>query len=265
MIDINPEFVDVDFEAFFDDPHNEFTRGDLGELCFDSMGDAYENVRKKAVLSDKQIRSAIDKINAAEGGLDRLVTRIYNQKKEGSCVANACAQAHEINQALQVGKDKVIHLSAISLYKRIGRSASSGAMVSNGIKEMKSRGILPLNNAANKKAFDVTMPNTGFSTRFPNNWEATGAMFTGLEVTPIRSLGGLLSALCDMHPVIVGREGHSICYTRPMWQKNRYLVKYANSWGNWGDEGFGYDSLSQIKKSAKYAFALRSVTVRNPE
>jgi hypothetical protein len=43
-------------------------------------------------------------------------------------------------------------------------------------------------------------------------------------------------------------------------QKNgRYVVKYANSWGNWGDQGFGYDSEGQMRMSAGWAFAVRQV------
>ncbi len=258
MPKIPDEFVDVHFPDC-----DEYVFGDLGVPALERFGTRFEDtdVRK---LNDNEIRQAIEQIDDAEGGLDRLVTRIYNQKREGSCVANACSQAHEILQAVQLGKDNVVHLSAISLYKRIGRSASSGAVVSHGLKEMKSRGILPVDNEPNRAEFGSTvMPNTGFKERYPNNWEQTAAKFAGVEYHSVETVEGLMTALCNQFPVIVGREGHSICYVRPMVNdRNQFVVKYANSWGNWGDEGYGYDTLSQIKKSARWAFVLRSVTVR---
>lgn len=185
-----------------------------------------------------------------------------------NCVANATSQAHEVVQALQHGKANVVHLSAISLYKRIGRSAQSGAMVSDGLKEMASRGILPLDTPENRERFgSAVMPNTGFSKPYPDNWQETAALFRGVEYHTVNSVAGLLTALCNQHPVVVGRQGHSICYLRPMRRSGRRVVAYANSWGNWGqglgdfDSGFGFDSESQIRQSASWAFVLRAVTI----
>ena len=250
---IDDKYLDVDFSQ-----QPKYVFGDLGAPCFERFA-AYEDSIE--TLSLREIDAAIELMGSEGGGADRLVSRIYSQGNEGSCVANACAQAHEINQALQRGIDSVVHLSAISLYKRIGRSPSSGAMVSDGLKEMRSRGILPLDNEANRKRFgDKVMPNTGFHKRFPRDWENTAAKFKGAEFHVVRTVEGLLSALCRQHPVVVGREGHSVCYVRPTKdRRGNRIAKYANSWGSWGDKGFGYDSESQIRKSAKWAFVLRTV------
>lgn len=218
------------------------------------------------LLTDSEIDAVIERMDAEGGGADEFVTRIYNQGQEGSCVANACSQAHEIIQFLQYGKDAVIHLAAMSLYKRIGRSASSGANVGDGLEEMCSRGILPLDNEENRQRFgDKVMANTGFRSPFPSNWTETAAQIVGVEYHTVRTVQGLLSALCNQFPVIVGREGHSICYTRPMRRSGRRVVKYANSWGNWGDAGFGYDSESQIRKSSSFAYVLRTVKAPQKE
>lgn len=262
-MDIDDRFVDVDFTV---DPNYVF--GDLGAATFEMCG-AYENAA--SVLSDAEIDEVIERLDAEGGGADDLVSRIYNQKNEGSCVANATSQAHEIVQARQFGLDRVVHLSAISLYKRIGRSPSSGAMVSDGLKEMVSRGILPLDNEANKARFAHTMPNTGFRTPYPGGWQDTAKQFAGVESYVVRSVSGLLTALCRQEPVVVGRQGHSICYVRPMRRSGKRVVAYANSWGGgengWGSpmgvhpSGFGFDSESQIRQSSSWAFVLRSVTI----
>lgn len=255
-MNINNAFVDVDFPA---DPN--FVFGDMGAPpSFMDFGPSYED--KFGVMSENEIREAVKKSDDAGGSLDLLVVNIFNQGREGSCVANAYSQAHQIVQAEQFGKDKVVKLSAISLYKQIGSSPSSGANVGNGFNKVNSVGILPLDTPENRSAFKHVMPATGFYEKYPNGWQETAKLFRGHEGHKITSIQGLKSALCSGHPVVVGRSGHSICYTRLMIKGRDTVVKYANSWGNWGDNGFGYDSESMIRQSASYCFAIRSVTVR---
>jgi hypothetical protein len=262
-LELIDDFVDVDF---LDDKWREFyVFGDLGVPLFGDSGESYES--RYGVLSDAEIDAAIEAMDESNAGPEWLVTRIYDQKQEGSCVANATCQAHEITQAKQYGKDRVIPLSAMSLYKRIGRSASSGAMVSDGWKELNRRGALPLDTPENRARFgDAVMPNTGFRTPFPANWEATGSQFAGLEATTIRSTAGLWTALANQDAVVVGRQGHSITYVRPTRSGGRRRVGYPNSWSlRWGQPlgdmtgGWGFDSESQIRQSASWAFAVRSV------
>lgn len=259
---MNDEFVDYDFTR-----HPDFVPGYLG------VGDNFELFADygdvASVLTESEIDAAIEQIDAAGGGAERLVTRIFNQRQEGSCVANATSQADEITQARQFGKSAVVHLSAMSLYKRIGSSPQSGAMVSDGIAELCKRGALPLDTPENRAKFgNAVMPNTGWSTPFPSGWESTAKQFAGGEWTAITSTAQLWTALCRCEPVVVGRQGHSICYVRPMRKNGRRIVKYVNSWGEWGDAGgdfkygFGYDTESQISQSARWAFALRSVVAR---
>lgn len=262
---INPNHVDVDFPS---DP--SFTFGDQGFAAFGPPRAPYgESVN---VIPESQWRDMAEAIKAAGGGCSQLVSRIYNQGNEGSCVANACSQAHEIIQAKTYGKANVVHLSAISLYKRIGRSANSGAMVSDGLDEMAERGILPLDDEGNRAKFgSAVMPNTGFRTAYPSGWEATAKKFAGTEWFIIESVNELITALLNQHPVVVGRSGHSIAYCDAVYEGSNLLVAYANSWGGgqsgWGSpygghpSGFGFDSMRLIRSSASWAFALRSVTI----
>lgn len=251
--EIDDKWLDIDFRK-----QPEYVFGDLGRGP-ETFCSTYEDAMP--ALSDAEIMAAVEKETAEGGGADRLVSRIYDQGREGSCVANACCQAHEIIQALQYGKENVVHLSAMSLYKRIGRSPGSGAMVSDGLKELASRGALPLDNAENRAKYgDKVMPNTGWSTPFPADWQNTASRLTAVEHYVIRGVQGLKTALVLGHPVVVGRQGHSICYTRLMRRSGKLVVKYANSWHErWGDKGFGYDSESQLRMSAGWAFAVRAV------
>jgi hypothetical protein len=252
---IDKDLIDVDFAD-----HREFVFGDLGRRAFEPRFQSYADV--VPVIPESQWPEEAEKIKAAGGGCSALVTRIYDQKSEGSCVANACSQAHEIVQAKQFGRENVVHLSAISLYKRIGRSAQSGAMVSDGLDEMAERGVLPLDTPENRAKFGAAvMPNTGFRTAYPAGWEAVAAKFAAHEWFIVDTVAELITALIHHHPVVVGRSGHSIVYVDPVYDSGQLLVKYPNSWSeNWGENGYGYDSLRMIRSSASWAFALRSVT-----
>lgn len=250
-------FIDVDFPS-----DARYVYGDNGQPALSPVARArYGDT--VPVIPQGEWKQHIDAMAAAGGGASQLVTRIYDQRQEGSCVANACSQAHEIIQAVQLGKENVVHLSAISLYKRIGRSPNSGAMVSDGLEEMAERGVLPLDTPDNRAKFgDHVMPNTGFRTAYPTGWEATAAKFKATEWYVVDTVDELVTALIHQHPVVVGRSGHSICYCEPIYDDGDLYAKYANSWGaDWNDSGFGYDSMRLIRSSANWAFALRSVTV----
>jgi hypothetical protein len=256
-MNIDPKFIDVDFVT---DPH--YTFGNAGVRWFESWRcQSYaDNIE---VIPESQWKDLVAQMDAAGGGADQLVTRIYDQKQEGSCVANACSQAHEILQAAKFGKENVTHLSAMSLYQRIGSSPNSGAMVDDGLEEMAERGVLPLDTPENRAKFgDQVMANTGWRNPKPSGWETTAKKFRATEWFIVDAVPELITALLNQHPVVVGRAGHSICYTRPVYKDGKLLVKYANSWsGGWGEQGFGYDSMNLIRSSSGWAFALRSVVM----
>lgn len=254
MTEIDNRFIDVDFR---DDPN--FVMGDLGRNPSKLMCASADD--EVPLIHSSQWRSLADKIDAAGGGMDRLVVNIFDQGQEGSCVGNAATQLHQVMQAFSFGKDRVTQLSAISLYKRIGSSANSGAMVDDAMDEACSRGILPLDTPANRAKFgNAVMPPRGFSTPYPSGWEATAKKFRGDERLIVQSEESLFSCLFSGHPLVVGRQGHSILYLRPIWDGSKWLIKYVNSWrADWGDQGFGYDTLRQYRESADWAFTLRSI------
>lgn len=258
-MNIDPKFIDVDFSK---DPN--YVQGYFGKqpdlkLMMDNYGDV-ANVYDEATLKE-----AAKRIKEAGGGCSRLVKYVLNQKQEGSCVGNGTTAALQIIWAKQYGLDKVIPMSAMSLYKRIGRSAQSGAVVSDAWKEIKERGVLPLDTDENKARFKHTHPATGFSVPLPQGWEETAKMFKGLEATICTHVNEVLSALADRCPVVVGRRGHCVCYCDLLYDDN-FVVPYVNSWGKWGsplghmEYGFGFDTLQVIKEASDWAFALRSAT-----
>lgn len=255
---IDNRFVDVDFTR-----EKRYTAGALPRVMDLFAGPSAQDV--VPLIPRGQWPDLIAKREADGVSLSRMVSRIFDQKNEGSCVANATAQAHEICQAAQFGKANVIELSAISLYKRIGSSPDSGAMIDDALDEIRKGGILPRNSEENIRRFGGhVMPETGYYTRWPSGWESTAVKFAGGEAFIVNDSDELVSVLFAGFPIVVGRRGHSICYCDPMLDsRGRIVVKYANSWApDWGDNGFGYDSEQLFRESADWAFGLR--TVRSP-
>lgn len=253
---MDDQFVDVDFTK-----DAAFVLGDLGrnqdKLLCGAADDAVP------LVPENEWRGLAEKIEAENSGLDQLVTRIFNQGQEGACVGHAATQQHQVMQAVQFGKNKVVQLSPMSLYKRLGRTASSGAMIDDALEEVTARGILPLSTSQNRAQFgNQVMPETGFDNRMPRGWEQTAKLFRASERLIVESEASLFSCLFRGHPVVVGRQGHSILYLRPVFKNGRWLIKYVNSWSeNWGEGGFGYDSASLFRESARWAFAVRSIVV----
>lgn len=262
MAEIDDRFVDVDFSK-----EPQFIAGDLGlnpnALACASSDDAVP------LIPESKWQALSEQLDAAGGGLDRYVIRVFNQGSEGSCVGNATTQQMMVMQAQQFGIGNVTLLSPMSLYKRIGQSASSGAMVNDALDEVVGRGILPLDTPENRARFaECVHPATGFGRKLPDGWESVARNFRADESLVVKSTASLMSCLFSGHPIVVGREGHSILYLRPVFSKGRWLVKYVNSWDvTWGEGfgkftgGFGYDTRSQFEQSARWAFAIRSLVV----
>lgn len=253
------DFEDVDFTK---DPN--YTLGDITPLneTFASRRD-YSDVAPE--IDEGEWQKLAEQQDAEGGGMERLIVSIFNQGAEGSCVANACAQAMQIVHGLQAGKENVTRLSAMSLYRRIGSGPNSGAMVSDGLDELTGRGILPLDTPDNRAKYIHVHPATGWSNKLPTGWEETAKLFKATEFFALRGTGQLMTALFHGHPVVVGRSGHSICYCKPTYKNGKLGVTYVNSWGDWGfgggdfTSGFGFDSLSMVRSAAQWAFCLRSL------
>lgn len=73
------------------------------------------------------------------------------------------------------------------------------------------------------------------------------------DITSIEEVG---TALLSGMAVVFGWSGHSCIMTS---LKSETTAEYANSWGNWGDKGFGTIRLASINFGYG-AFAIRSVT-----
>lgn len=249
-----PSFVDVDFSTQSQYVPG-YSPGDGRERVCGSFGDSFE------LIPEKDWKELANLLVSEKSGLSWLVTRIYNQSNEGSCVGNAGAQAHENMQAQLAGRDRVVPISAMSMYKQIGSSPNSGANVGTCVSRMNDTGFLPLDTDANKQRFKHTMSHTGFRQSWPSGWKETAAMFAGIEGYECESVNAMVSALFRGMRVIVGRAGHSILYLEPFYDGSTLCIDYVNSWGDWGfgkgnmSTGFGRDTARLYRESADWCYA----------
>lgn len=265
IIEVDMDFVDVDFPAC-----KQFVFGDNGRRTFDPHVFASIADERIELIPRNQWQAVAESIQAEGGGLERLVKYYFDQGREGSCVGQSTTKGLEVVMARQFGEENLVKLSPQSLYKAIGRSPSSGAMLDDAFERINSRGVLPLDTPENRARFgNHVMPMVGWSTPWPSGYETTAAMFKGCNGIVLRKVDELITVLLkQIGPVVVGRQGHSILYLAVIFKNGRMYVLYVNSWGKWGvafgdcDAGGGFDSESQINMSADWAFCIPSITFR---
>jgi hypothetical protein len=261
------QWLDVDFTR--ESAHNNVMMGCIprdmrSEPCGNERA-IFEEL--ETLIPESEWDGLCDQLDASGAWLSELITRVYYQDGEPSCVSNAFCQAHEIKQCETLGPDKVVHLSQISLYQRVG-SRHSGSTLSANLREIQRVGVLPLNDEANKKRFSHTFPDNGYGTKYPTGWEQTASLFKQDETVDIESYEGFVTCLLRGYPVMYARSGHCILAVKVSGRGRNRKICYVNSWGKWGaavnrlfSYGMGLDSESVVRRVAEGAIALRSIVV----
>ena len=260
MVEVDDKFVDVDF-AVEAQKHNRLMGALPRKLLYGAAGaPKYKDVEN--LIPDAEWPGLIKRYESQYGVIAPFISRIYDQNGEPSCVSNAFCQAHEIKQAQILGKENVTHLSAINLYERVG-SRGSGSSLDDNMREMTSRGVLPLDNDRNKTKFKHVAPANGYGRAHPSGWEETAKLFQNAEWADIDSLAEFMTALLKGQPVIYARSGHCILAVLPVLKGSSLYCGYCNSWGQWGikinmefDYGLGLDSQRIMSGGG---MALRSI------
>ena len=172
--------------------------------------------------------------------ITRLAKSVRNitEQTMGSCVGHACANGVEAGEYALAGDLFFRRISGMSMYKRIGRSANSGAYIPDAAEEIFTRGILPVTGEPYPHTF---AQDTGWSTPMPSGWEQTGKLWKAIVYSVDDEEAGFAIGMDARLRRQIGRSSHSISaggYTGKNWW-------YENSWGSdWGDLGksIGYDS-----------------------
>jgi len=203
--------------------------------------------------------------------VESLNGAIHDQDGEGTCASNATCQGFETVLNMTYGKTK-IQFSPISIYRWIARGPNTGSTIDGNLRQLRNTGVLPVDNSYNRKVLeaadldpDHTLKHVGYYQKFPTGWKETAEYFQGVEAFEIGSMEGFAAAVFYDFPVVYGRDGHAICAVDLVYRNGDYYIKYANSWGKWGDKGYGYDKASYIARSVSSygAWALRSIDVHD--
>lgn len=231
---------------------------------------------RETIIPRNEWADRIAAIDAGDGWLERLVCKIKNQGREGSCVYNAAAQLTEIVWNKQFGVENWVELSPISGYRNNARGPNTGSNVGGSLDWMTGHGLIPVDSDANKAKveaglFQHTHPATGYYARPMAGWPATAKLFRVHEWLKLTSVEAWVSALLKGFPCSGGRDRHCICHVRPLIDGRNILSLYANSWGAWGatyristgdQRGFGVDTESKIQTMvSRGAWCARSVLV----
>jgi hypothetical protein len=230
----------------------------------------------ESIIPRSEWADRIKAIDDGKGWLERLVCKIKNQGREGTCVYNATALATEVAWCKQLGIENWIELSPISGYRNVARGPSSGSSVPGALIWMTDHGLIPVDSDANKTKVAAGMfkhvhPATGYWTKPAAGWVETAKLFRVDEFLKLTSVEAWVSALLNGFPCVGGRSMHCICHLRPLIDGNKIYSLYANSWGNWGKTfkistgdqmGFGVDSESAIRTmTSRGAWCIRTVCV----
>lgn len=264
MITFDPRFVDV-----VTGPDGSPLRDCLtDDAKVGSRGPVYEEAQRVHPRSDW---GDLLKDNVS---LERLIQWIHDQNPEGTCASNASACVFEAASRLSVGQNATMMMSPISVYRWIAPNGDAGSNIGDNLEQARKVGFLPVDtpeNRAKLKAMGLNenhvLKHTGYSQRFPDGWKETAAYFQPDEAYEITTFDGIISAMLDDFPVVYGRSGHAIAGVTPIYRNGVWYVKYANSWGKWGEVGennlqmFGYDSESFLSNQVRYykAWACRTI------
>ena len=255
---INRKLIDVDFE------NQPFERGALDETDREIEQSLYGSVEVLDFATDcKSLMMTKDKrrkmAEKTWPKLKKMRGPAKAQKRTSACVGFACAKALENAMVRLHGHG--IETSGMKTYQAIGRSLMSGAMPSDGLKEISNIGCLPLDTTANRSRFDLCWGNeaSDYSKRPPAGWQSkTVARVQTYAVA--RGEDAIESAMAQGLPGVYGRARHAISPMGLAIDSGKPFVPYDNSWGaGWGDGGIGYDSYSVYRNL--YIYILLEITV----
>lgn len=198
----------------------------------------------------------------------RLKKYQYDQGQEGTCTANALSGCVSYLWSKTYGLENWIAPAPISIYKFCARGPQTGSTLSCCLKRAQTNGMLLIDLPQNRSTLEKLKLNpnhvlkaTGYYQTFPEGWEDTAAELKIDEVFEMNTAEEFFTALFNDWDILYGRAGHAIHGVDALMANGEYACDYDNSWGQWGKNGFGTDTLNYlVRQSATYgAYAVRSL------
>ena len=173
-----------------------------------------------------------------------------SQGSVGSCASEGIGGAVMCRREV-AGRPQVA-LNPYAVYGRVNGGSDRGSTLDANLDYMLRYGM---------PSQDVWPRSKGWRAKLSEEAVENAKRHKVLEVARIRNKTEFGSALIYGLPVYFGYSGHAIFAADPI---DRSRFRYKNSWGNWGDDGFGTLSYNSIMWSYG-AWAILSVTAPDDE
>jgi len=177
-----------------------------------------------------------------------FVRKIKNQGSVGSCATESTSQAVEIVRNWE-GQEWV-ELNPWFIYHTTSGGFDQGSSIDTNLRFVRDNGIAPESVWPRSKGWQAT-PSA--------DAREAAKLYRIEEFYDITTTAEIGTALLLGFPVVFGWSGHSCVMTQLV---NQTTAEYANSWGNWGDQGFGQLRLSSVNFNYG-AFAVRTVSLKD--
>lgn len=260
-----PEFTNVGFEA---EPYMTGWRADKEEKPGKSCP-MFGEVFRDLVMTESERREFWE-TNNPNHSVNK--TWQYDQRNEGTCTSNQTSGVISYQWTEQFGARNAIAPAPPSMYRYCASGPNSGSSVSCNLKRARDNGCLLIDNEQNKKVLQLldldprhVINATGWNQGIPRGMESTAMQFRIAQYYAVNSVDEFLSALLHGFSVGYGRSGHSIHGADYVVRSGQEVCKYDNSWGDWGDQGFGYDTASYLSRTGAARGAYACQTVRWPD
>ncbi len=157
---------------------------------------------------------------------------VLDQDNVGSCATEATAGAAMIVRSV-AGQPHVL-LNPWSIYRVTSGGSDRGSNIDSNLVFARDTGILPEEYWPRSKGWRATPP---------SGWEQVATKYRIAEFFDCANSAEIGTALLLGFPVVFGWQGHSCVLTSLL---STTVAAYLNSWGNWGDQGFGKIKLNSI-------------------
>ncbi len=171
-----------------------------------------------------------------------FVKVVLDQNGVGSCATESTTAGAMIIRSV-AGQPHTL-LNPLSIYRVTSGGRDQGSSIDTNLAFARDVGILPEEYWPRSKGWRATPP---------DGWKLVASRYRIKEIYDIRNEAEVGSALLKGFPVVFGWRGHSCILTELL---STTVAEYLNSWGNWGDGGFGKIKLSSINYNYG-AWALR--------
>lgn len=209
-------------------------------------------VRKEST-SDRKARAKVaDRCDPVRGEIE-LISRTYwdeladtghhqnrrsrfrytlDQDGVGSCAAESAAGLKSALDERQ-GLPEVLY-NPWSIYWYTSGGRDNGSVIGDNVEYIRDKGVCPEEVWPRSKSWRAEPDREA---------KRIAKFFTIKEFFYVETIDEFVSALLQGFDIHAGYTGHAIVFNRYL---KRQKVEYKNSWGSWGDNGFGSLSLSNI-------------------